>query len=69
MDVRNLNARIDRRTRLGRELEQSAKEIPAHVKGEARLPTGLIVLPDEIDVKRIRTKGVCRKQSSRGRFA
>jgi putative transcriptional regulator len=37
-------------------LEQSAKEILAHVKGEVILPTRRIVLPDEVDVKRIRTK-------------
>ena len=41
---------------LGISLEQSAKEILAHVKGDARLPTRRIVLPDEVDVKRIRTK-------------
>ena len=45
-----------RRTRLGLELEQSAKQILAHVIGDARLPTRRIVLPDEVDVKRIRTK-------------
>jgi putative transcriptional regulator len=36
-------------------LEQSAREILAHVKGDARLPTRRIVLPGEVDVKRIRT--------------
>ena len=56
MSVRNLNAGAKRRTSFGLALEQSAKEILAHVKGEARLPTRRIVLPDEVDVKRIRTK-------------
>jgi putative transcriptional regulator len=37
-------------------LEQSAKEILAHVKGDARLPARRVVLPDEVDVKRVRTK-------------
>jgi putative transcriptional regulator len=37
-------------------LEQNAKEILSHVKGDARLPTRRIVLPGEVDVKRIRTK-------------
>jgi hypothetical protein len=37
-------------------LEQSAREILSHVKGEATLPTRRIILPDEVDVKRIRTK-------------
>jgi len=55
MGVRNLSAGTKGRTRLGRELEQSANEILAHVKGEVRLPTRRLVLPDEIDVKRIRT--------------
>jgi len=56
VSVRSLNTPSKRRTKLGLMLEQSAKEILAHVKGEARLPTRRIVLPDEVDVKRIRTK-------------
>ena len=56
MSVRNANAGSKRRTKLGLELEQSAKEILAHVKGDAQLPTRRIVLPDEVDVKRIRKK-------------
>jgi putative transcriptional regulator len=51
-----LNARAKRRTKLGLALEQSAKEILAHVKGDAIVPTRRIVLPDEVDVKHIRTK-------------
>jgi len=56
MGVRKLNAGARKRTRLGLTLEESAKEILAHVKGEAKLPTRRIVLPDKVDVKRIRTK-------------
>jgi putative transcriptional regulator len=56
MGVRKLNAEARKRTKLGLTLEESAKEILAHVKGEAKLPTRRIVLPDEVDVKRIRTK-------------
>ena len=56
MGVRNLKTGTGRRTKLGMALEQSAKEILAHVKGKARLPTRRIVLPDEVDVKRIRAK-------------
>jgi putative transcriptional regulator len=52
----NLDSREKKRTRLGITLEQSAKAILAHVKGHARLPTRRVVLPDEVDVKRIRTK-------------
>jgi len=44
------------RTKLGITLEQSAKEILAHLKGNVLLPAQRIVLPDEVDVKRIRTK-------------
>jgi len=47
---------IAKRTKLGKALEQSANQILAHVKGELRLPTRRIVLPDEVDVKRIHTK-------------
>ena len=56
MGVRNLNTRAKRRTKLGLALEQSAKEILSHVKGDAKLLMRRIVLPDEVDVKRIRTK-------------
>ena len=56
MGVRKLNTGTKGRTKLGLMLEQSAKEILAHVKGDAGLPMRRIVLPDEIDVKRIRTK-------------
>jgi putative transcriptional regulator len=45
-----------RRTKLGIALEESAKEILAHMKGEVRLSTRRVVLPDEVDVKQIRTK-------------
>jgi putative transcriptional regulator len=54
--TRNLNIGAKRRTRLGVALEQSAKEILAHVKGEATLATRRLVLPNEVDVRRIRTK-------------
>jgi len=56
MGVRNPNSGASRRTKLGLALEQSAKEILAHVKGDVKLPARRIVLPDEVDVKRIRTK-------------
>ena len=53
MGERNLNTGANGRTKLGMALEQSAKEILAHVKGDARLPARRIVPPDEV-VKRIR---------------
>ena len=56
MGVRKLETGTNGRTKLGMALEQSAKEILAHVKGDVRLPTRRIVLPDEVDVKRLRTK-------------
>jgi putative transcriptional regulator len=45
-----------RRTKAGLELEASARQILAHLKGEIELPTRRIVLPDQIDVKRVRAK-------------
>ena len=54
MDVRKSNTRVKKRTKLGLALEQSAKEILAHVKGEAKRPTRRIVLPDEVNVRRLR---------------
>lgn len=49
-------AGIGKRTRLGLALEESAKEILAHVKGQRRLPTRRVVLPDEVDVTLIRKR-------------
>jgi putative transcriptional regulator len=37
-------------------LEESAKQILAHVRGETKLPTRRILLPDEVDVKSIRSQ-------------
>ena len=51
-----LKTGIGKRTRFGLALEESAKEILAHVKGETKLPVRRVVLPDEVDVKRIRSK-------------
>ncbi|MBM3754732.1 MAG: helix-turn-helix domain-containing protein [Acidobacteria bacterium] len=45
-----------KRTALGSTLEKGAREILAHVKGQARLPVRRVVLPDEVDVRRIRTE-------------
>ena len=56
MGVRILKTGTKRRTKLGMELERSAREILAHVKGEARLPMRRIALPDEVEVKRVRKK-------------
>ena len=56
MGVRGLKTGNKSRTKLGMALEQSAKEILAHVKGDAVLPTRRVVLPGQVDVKRIRTK-------------
>jgi putative transcriptional regulator len=54
-----------KRTKLGRELEESAKQILAHVRGESKLATRRIVLPDEVDVRRVRSQ----TGMSQGEFA
>jgi putative transcriptional regulator len=54
MGVSTVKSETKKRTKFGLELEKSAKEILAHLKGEIELPTRRIVLPDEVDVKRIR---------------
>ena len=56
---------VGKRTKLGIELEESGREILAHLKGEAKLPTRRIVLPDEVDVRRIRNQ----TGMSQGEFA
>lgn len=57
--------RTRKRTTFGLELEQSARLILSHMKGEVKLPTRRIVLPDEVDVKQIRSK----TGMSQGEFA
>ena len=54
MSVRNSKVQ-SKRTKLGLALEKSAREILDHVKGNSDLPTRQIVLPAEVDVKRIRS--------------
>ena len=45
-----------KRTKLGLDLEQHAKDILAHVQGEKKLPVRRVVLPDEVDVKGLRAQ-------------
>src|ERR1700691_6137509 len=56
MGTRNSKSAAKARTTLGLALEQSAKQILAHVRGHASLPPRRIVLPGEVDVRRIRTQ-------------
>ncbi len=56
MGVRNSKLASKKRTKFGLELEQSARQILSHVKEDLKLRTRRIVLPDDVDVKRIRTK-------------
>jgi putative transcriptional regulator len=58
-------ASIGRRTKLGMELEESGKEILAHVRGEVKLPVRRLVLPGDVDVRRIRNQA----GMSQGEFA
>ena len=54
MTTRKSKIVATRRTKFGLALEESAKEILAHAKGEAEFPTRRIVLPNDIDVRHIR---------------
>jgi putative transcriptional regulator len=56
---------IGKRTRFGVELEESGREILAHLRGDVELPTRRIVLPDDVDVRRIRNQ----TGMSQGEFA
>jgi len=55
MGTRKQKTASQRRTKFGMALEESAKEILAHVKSETGLPTRRIVLPEEVKLKRIRS--------------
>ena len=54
--MKTIRTSIRGRTAFGRELEANAQEILAHLKGKKKLPTRRIVLPEAIDVKRIRNQ-------------
>ena len=56
MSVLKRKSGIKKRTQLGLALEESAKEILAHVKGAKALSTRCVVLPDEVDVMGIRKR-------------
>jgi translation initiation factor IF-1 len=60
---------VGKRTKLGIELEESGREILAHLKGKAKLPTRRIVLPDEVDVRRIRNQTGMSQGDSHARSA
>lgn len=48
--------RRPKQTKFGQELVDSARQILAHMRGEIELPTRRIILPDEVDVRAIRTE-------------
>jgi putative transcriptional regulator len=54
VSVRTVKTGIKRRTRLGLALEENAKEILAHARGEKTLPVRRVVLPDDVDVILVR---------------
>jgi len=54
MRVLKVKAGMKKRTKLGLELEESAKEILSHIKGEKKLVTRRVALPIDMDVMRIR---------------
>jgi hypothetical protein len=59
--VRDSNSAATKRTKLGLALEQSAREILAHLKGDTTLPTRVVVVPDQVGAKRIRAKAGNRR--------
>lgn len=63
--VHKRKAPIGKRTNLGVELEESSKEILAHLKGKVKLPVRRMVLPGDVDVRRIRSQA----GMSQGEFA
>jgi putative transcriptional regulator len=67
-NVRKRKTTAGKRTMLGLELEESAKEILAHVKGDKILPVRRIVLPGKVDVKQIRTAARMSQAEFAGAF-
>ncbi len=57
-----------KRTPLGLALEESAREILAHARGEKHLRVRRVVLPDEVDVTRIRKEARMSQAEFAGAF-
>lgn len=57
-----------KRTPLGLELEQAAKEILAHARGQKVLPVRRLVLPNQVDIKRIRQEARMSQAEFAGAF-
>jgi putative transcriptional regulator len=68
MNRRNPAAKTAKRTSLGLELEESAREILAHAKGHKVLRVRRIVLPADVDVKRIRLEARMSQAEFAGAF-
>ena len=51
MSMRDANTAAGKRTKFGLALEQSAKEILAHLNGETKLPTRVVVVPDQFEAQ------------------
>ena len=54
MTKRKAPSKNVKRTKFGLELEHSAKQILAHLRGEIQLPVRRVILPDEVDVRSVR---------------
>jgi putative transcriptional regulator len=46
----------DKHTSLGKELLEAMKEVNSHTRGKISLPSRAVNIPQEVDVKNIRTK-------------
>ena len=54
MRVLKVKTGMKKRAKLGLALEESAKEILGHIKGEKKLAARRVALPNDMDVMRIR---------------
>ena len=77
MSMRDANTAAGERTKFGLALEQSAKEILAHLKDEMKLPTRVVVVPDQFEAQivvprrsqaRLVGASLCRSTQSRASF-
>jgi len=56
------------RTRLGRDLEAAMREVLAHVRGEITLPSRIVNIPQETDVRAIRARFKLSREKFAARF-
>jgi putative transcriptional regulator len=66
--MKKVKAKAGKRTEFGRGLEKALKEVLAHVRGEITLPSRIVNVPQEADVRAIRARFKLSREKFAARF-